>query len=207
MYLHLHLQGLQVLPIKTNEWPGDKYPYTITPSSENISYKWCTYAIASPSASYHGYYIYCVWLDKQWTHSNIISVWNEFENIFCFTSCCIVQLIRTTKTISLSKAKCFKSKIFSGIFHPLWVHSQHCWIIIQWDWDLEHNNKRGPLYNVIIYESLYHVSLVPAKLCSVLCAVCNNLDARFALQKWAHIYSDVTRCALHWSGSAKHTTQ
>ena len=43
---------------------------------------------------------------------------------------------------------------------------------------------RGSGFNIIIYESLAGSTR-------------NNLDARFALQKWAHIYSDVTHRAVH----------
>ena len=52
-------------------------------------------------------------------------------------------------------------------------------------------SRQGLGFNIIIYESLAGSTR-------------NNLDARFALQKWAHIYSDVTHRAVlcftahHW---------
>ena len=55
----------------------------------------------------------------------------------------------------------------------------------------EFYGKQGLGFNIIIYESLAGSTR-------------NNLDARFALQKWAHIYSDVTHRAVlcftahHW---------
>lgn len=47
----------------------------------------------------------------------------------------------------------------------------------------EFYGKQGLGFNIIIYESLAGSTR-------------NNLDARFALQKWAHIYSDVTHRAV-----------